>query len=297
MSIYKRAKEFLFEKDLMALIKTPEDKSSSEAKKENTFKGAWEKEGKAEWGYFIKAEDTEEEKEQVSKTDKKNEKDKPDGTDKDTPEKPSPPKDTKIKVFFAEDNRSVHLAIKTFIKGYKEMKLLGSAVNGKEAVEKIKSMDEMPDVILMDIAMPRMSGIDSTKEILAFNPSIKIIMLTAYGTKQYVVDAFSAGAIGFLRKDGGLGIIREAITQAATGGVVPLQDEIAAHLVDGADDDELILLDDDAETEGEIEEVVEEIEMTEDEFIDELLSELLEQLLSVETDDHDNYLKELLEKK
>jgi len=178
---------------------------------------------------------------------------------------------------------------------YKEMKLLGSAANGKEAIEKITGFEEFPDVILMDVAMPRMNGIEAAKEILKLNSSQKIIMLTAYGTKEYIVDAFAAGAIGFLRKDGGLGIIREAICQAAGGGVVPMQDEVAAHLLSGIgekpseedSDDEILLLDED-------EEEVEEEEITEEEFIEDLLSELMEQILSVDVSDYEDYLNELL---
>jgi DNA-binding NarL/FixJ family response regulator len=109
------------------------------------------------------------------------------------------------------------------------MELMDWAIDGRDAVEKIKKLDILPDVILMDIAMPRMDGISAIKEILAFNNSIKIVMLTAFGDKLHVQGAFDAGAIGFLRKDAGLPLIKEAIKQAARGGR-PVHKEVAHYL-------------------------------------------------------------------
>lgn len=304
MGIYDKAKEILFEKDLLAFIKTDDREKCCKKSKDNKeplYRGAWKEDSSTTWGYFVKAEDTGGSPEVKVK--------KPSGieviqrspetklpekslAETKLPEKSLSKESNKIKVFFVEDNKSVSLALRTLITNYKEMKLLGSAANGKEAVEKITGFKEFPDVILMDVAMPRMNGIEAAKEILKLNSSQKIIMLTAYGTKEYIVDAFAAGAIGFLRKDGGLGIIRDAICQAAGGGVVPMQDEVAAHLLSGIgekpseeeSDDEILLLD----------EEVEEEEITEEEFIEDLLSELMEQILSVDVSDYQDYLNELL---
>jgi len=113
------------------------------------------------------------------------------------------------------------------------LEIAGEAFNGKEALKKIKAMSVPPDVILMDIAMPGMDGIQTTKEILKFDKYAKIIMLTAFGSKDYILDSFDAGALGFIRKDGGLNLIRDAICQAASGGFVPLQKEVSRHLLAG----------------------------------------------------------------
>jgi len=297
MGIYDKAKEILFEKDLLAFIKTDDREKGCKKSKDNKeplYRGAWKEESSTTWGYFVRAEDTGgSSKVKVKKTSGIEVIQRSPETK--LPEKPLSKESNKIKVFFVEDNKSVSLALRTLIMNYKEMKLLGSAANGKEAIEKITGLEEFPDVILMDVAMPRMNGIEAAKEILKLNSSQKIIMLTAYGTKEYIVDAFAAGAIGFLRKDGGLGIIREAICQASAGGVVPMQDEVAAHLLSGIgekpseedSDDEILLLDED-------EEEVEEEEITEEEFIEDLLSELMEQILSVDVSDYEDYLNELL---
>lgn len=135
----------------------------------------------------------------------------------------------KIKLFFAEDNRSFQIVLKTLIKKTDPVELIGWASNGEEAVEKIKKLEAMPDVILMDIAMPRMNGIEAVQELLKFNPYLRIVMLTAFGDKEHVQKAFKAGAIGFLRKDAGLPLIKEAIKQAARGGR-PVHKEVSKHL-------------------------------------------------------------------
>ncbi len=135
----------------------------------------------------------------------------------------------KIKVFFAEDNRSFQIIIQKLLEKSDDMELLDWATDGRDAVEKIKKLDTVPDVVLMDIAMPRLDGISAIKEILAFNNSLKIVMLTAFGDKLHVQGAFDAGATGFLRKDAGLPLIREAIKQAARGGR-PVHKEVAHYL-------------------------------------------------------------------
>lgn len=135
----------------------------------------------------------------------------------------------KIKLFFAEDNRSFQIVLKTLIKKTDPVELIGWASNGEEALEKIKKLETMPDVILMDIAMPRMNGIEAVKELLKFNPYLRIVMLTAFGDKEHVQEAFGAGAVGFLRKDAGLPLIKEAIKQAARGGR-PVHKEVSKHL-------------------------------------------------------------------
>jgi len=66
-------------------------------------------------------------------------------------------------------------------------------------------------------------------------PQQKIVMLTAFGAKENVLEAFEAGAIGFLRKDGGTKLILESVREAFKGGAVPMQDDIAAYLLDGVD--------------------------------------------------------------
>ncbi|MEQ8188925.1 MAG: transposase [Candidatus Eremiobacterota bacterium] len=138
-------------------------------------------------------------------------------------------RDEKIKVFFAEDNKSFQLVLRTLLNYSQDTELCGWAADGEEAIEKIKHLSHFPDVILMDIAMPHMDGISATKEVLKINPHASVIMLTAFGDKEHVVDAFESGASGFLRKDAPLPLVEEAIKQAARGGR-PVHKEISEYV-------------------------------------------------------------------
>jgi len=138
-------------------------------------------------------------------------------------------RDEKIKVFFAEDNKSFQLVLRTLLNYSQDTELCGWAADGEEAIEKIKHLSSFPDVILMDIAMPHMDGISATKELLKINPHASVIMLTAFGDKEHVVDAFESGASGFLRKDAPLPLVEEAIKQAARGGR-PVHKEISEYV-------------------------------------------------------------------
>jgi len=143
-----------------------------------------------------------------------------------------------IQVFFAEDNKNIQLMLRTLIKNAKGMELQDWAFDGEDAVEKIRCMSEFPDVILMDIDMPRLNGIDTTREILRINPVQKIVMLTALGDKENVISAFEAGAIGYLRKDADISLILGAIKQAARGGR-PVHKGVAGYLKDEKVQDKL----------------------------------------------------------
>ncbi len=214
----------------------------------------------------------------------------------------------KIRVFFSEDNQSYQRVLSTILNRSAEVEVIGYASNGMEAVEEIEKLQSPPHVILMDIAMPRLDGIQATKRLLENNPSLKIVILTAFGDKMNVVNAFRAGAIGYLRKDSGMAVILDSIKQVARGYPPPLQDDIAAFLVEGAEEaqsekefsDELQVVEstyvdkDEKQSpekeEEEIEEVeeeleeeleIEEVEITEEEYIDELANEVIQELVEL----------------
>ena len=144
-------------------------------------------------------------------------------------------KEDRIKVFFVEDGPAFQNILKTVIRNDNRMELTGMAEDGEEAVAKIKKMksNAYPEVILMDIAMPCLGGIEATEEILKINPNQKIIMLTAFGDRDNVINAFAAGAIGFLRKDAGVSMIKDSIIKVAQGEAAPIQDEVASFLLEG----------------------------------------------------------------
>lgn len=99
-----------------------------------------------------------------------------------------------------------------------DMALAGEASDGKEAVEKANEC--LPDVILMDVQMPRMSGIEATKEIMKQHPETKIVILTTFDDKEYVYQGIRAGAVGYLLKDAEVEDMLDMIRSASRGEAV-----------------------------------------------------------------------------
>lgn len=108
------------------------------------------------------------------------------------------------------------------------VKVIGSASNGKEAVE--MALEHQPDIILMDIRMPEMNGVEATAQIKQSLPDCQIIMLTTFDDEEYVVQSLLAGACGYLMKDIPLTDLVKAI-QLAHAGVFQLAPEVAGKLV------------------------------------------------------------------
>jgi len=105
----------------------------------------------------------------------------------------------KIKVLIADDHRVVREGLAAILKTKDDINVIGEAQDGMEAVEKTKTL--MPDVILMDVSMPRMGGVEATRQIKREFPHIGIVALTMYEEQQYIFDLVRAGATGYLLKD------------------------------------------------------------------------------------------------
>ncbi|MDD3012674.1 MAG: response regulator transcription factor [Candidatus Gastranaerophilales bacterium] len=103
-----------------------------------------------------------------------------------------------IKILLAEDHELTRHGIAYGLKKYENIEIVAEAENGQEAVELVKKFK--PDLILMDIIMPVLNGINATKEIKAINPDIKIIMLTSNNEKEKVISAFNSGANAYCMK-------------------------------------------------------------------------------------------------
>ena len=98
-----------------------------------------------------------------------------------------------IKVLIVEDHKLLRVGLKSLFDENEEITVIAEAQNGKEAIEKARLYK--PNVILMDIGLPDISGIDATKKILEQNEHIKIIMLTSHIEEKEVLDSLSAGAV------------------------------------------------------------------------------------------------------
>lgn len=104
-----------------------------------------------------------------------------------------------IRVLIVDDHHVVRRGLVFFLRTQKDLEIIGEAANGKEAVELAKSLQ--PDIILMDLVMPEMDGIQATKIIKQEQPAIKIMMLTSFSDQDHVIPALEAGASGFQLKD------------------------------------------------------------------------------------------------
>ena len=104
-----------------------------------------------------------------------------------------------IKILLVEDQKLMRIGIKSLFNDYPEMEVIGEAVNGKEAVEKAKLIK--PDIILMDIGLPDISGIEATKQILENNNNIKVIILTSHINEQELNSSLTSGANAYVIKD------------------------------------------------------------------------------------------------
>ena len=104
-----------------------------------------------------------------------------------------------IRVLIADDHHVVRRGLLFFLKTQKDMDVVGEATNGKEAVE--MTAKHKPDVVLMDLVMPIMDGIQATKKIKAQHPQTQVLMLTSFSDRDHVIPAIEAGAAGYQLKD------------------------------------------------------------------------------------------------
>jgi len=127
---------------------------------------------------------------------------------------------TPIKIILVEDSSQLRNTLVKNLSLFEEVKILYTAENGKDALIKLKEYTVLPDVILMDIDMPLMNGIQATHEIKKrYANQIKIIMLTVFDDDDKLFDAIVAGAMGYLIKDDSVRKIIDAIKNVVDGGL------------------------------------------------------------------------------
>jgi len=120
-----------------------------------------------------------------------------------------------IRVYVTDDHHIVRRGIKQLLETEPGIEVVGEATNGREAVA---DMDKLkPDIVLMDLVMPVMDGIEAIRQIKAGHPSIQILVLTSFATDDKVFPAIKAGALGYLIKDTGPDELVRAIRQVHQG--------------------------------------------------------------------------------
>ena len=124
----------------------------------------------------------------------------------------------KIKVFLADDHAMVRMGLISLLSTKKDLEVVGEAEDGEETVRKV--LDLRPDVVLMDLLMPKKDGIDATAEIIAELPETKILLLTSAGTSDGIAHALRIGAAGAVLKSADFSTLVAAIHTVADGGRV-----------------------------------------------------------------------------
>ena len=120
-----------------------------------------------------------------------------------------------IRVLIADDQPLMRAAFEMTIRAEADMELVGEATDGQEAVDLARQAH--PDVVLMDVRMPTLDGVEATKLLVAEDPSIRILMLTTFEIDEYAIEALRAGASGFLLKDVRPEELAQAIRVVARG--------------------------------------------------------------------------------
>jgi DNA-binding NarL/FixJ family response regulator len=120
-----------------------------------------------------------------------------------------------IRILLAEDHSVVRAGLVELLEASPDFEVAGVAADGEEAVELAAEL--APEVVLMDLAMPRRNGVEATRAILAANPEIKVVVLTASSDRARVLDALDAGATGYMLKDAEPAELFGALRAAARG--------------------------------------------------------------------------------
>ncbi|MDQ1739972.1 MAG: hypothetical protein QOE53_1624 [Pseudonocardiales bacterium] len=133
-----------------------------------------------------------------------------------------------IRVLLADDHRLVRAGLAGLLDTAPDIEVVGEAADGRQAVE--LSAAVTPDVILMDLSMPVLDGIEATRLILDRDPAIRVIALTSFADKDKVSDMLASGAVGYLLKDSEPAELLAAVRSASAGGA-PLDPRVAVALL------------------------------------------------------------------
>ena len=123
-----------------------------------------------------------------------------------------------IRVLAADDQRVVREGIALILSLLPGVEVAGTAADGEEALAMVAEL--RPDVVLMDLRMPGVDGVEATRRLRAEHPSVKVIVLTTYADDRSVIGALQAGAVGYLTKDAGASEIRQALERVGDGHAV-----------------------------------------------------------------------------
>lgn len=138
-----------------------------------------------------------------------------------------------IRVAIVDDHALVRSGLQQLLSAEEDLEVVGTASNGEEAQVLVRS--SAPDVVLMDLSMPGVDGIEATRRIVADFPAVHVVVLTSFADRQRILDALEAGAVGYLLKDADPADVAVAVRAAMAGGS-PLDPKAARVLLDARRD-------------------------------------------------------------
>jgi len=120
------------------------------------------------------------------------------------------------RILLAEDHAIVREGLRSLLEKQTDMEIIGETEDGRKAVELVREL--MPDIVIMDISMPNLNGIDATRRITSEFPDVKVIALSIHANRRFVTDMLSAGAVGYILKECMFDELVRAIKTVVTNG-------------------------------------------------------------------------------
>jgi DNA-binding NarL/FixJ family response regulator len=134
-----------------------------------------------------------------------------------------------IRILLADNERLLRQLLRNMLQEQPDMEVVGEAGDGREALELVRQLT--PDIVIMDVTMPNLNGIDATRQINREFPKVKVTALSVHSNTMFVVDMLKAGALGYVLKDSLFDELAESIRTVSSGGKY-LSPKIAGKVVD-----------------------------------------------------------------
>jgi DNA-binding NarL/FixJ family response regulator len=136
---------------------------------------------------------------------------------------------TTIRILLVDDHQLILASLRALMNDFVGIEVVGEAINGRQALD--MTVTHAPDIVLMDISMAGLNGLDATRQIATDHPGVRVIMLSMHSTEKFVLEALRAGASGYLLKESTPQELEMAIRSVARGEVF-LSPAISKHVLD-----------------------------------------------------------------